>query len=215
MKLTVLLLLIVSPVVFGSPLSVAKSPSIIDSIIQFLSIHFGPILQETLQQLIYSVLHLGETVFGSNSGRSGQVPTAPWVSDMFSGLNSISLQWNQHITDFFTNIPTEFVSNGRALLNLASIKEKLDGAVKRLLIELQLLFLNEIHRVFLSLITKYHLIDASGHFERLFNDFHSQIAAVFDQSREQLNLLVEQSMQLVISFWSDLNDRLFGSMHSN
>jgi hypothetical protein len=213
MKLTglLLLLLIVSTVAFGSPVSIAQPPSIIHSITQFLSSHFGPTLQETLQQLTYFVFHLAETVFGSSAGRSGLVPTAPWVSDMFGGLNSISLQWNQHITDFFTNIPTEFVTNGRALLmSVPSIKEKLDGAVKKLLIELQQLFLNEIHRLCLSLINKYHLIDASGHFERLFNDFHEQISLVFDQSREQLNLTVDQSIQSVVAFWSDVKDHIFG-----
>ena len=200
--------------VFGSPLAVAKPPSIIDSIIQSLSIHFGPILQSTLDQLIHSVFQLAELVFPSSSGRSGLVPTAPWVSDMFSGLNSIALQWNQHITDFFTNIPTEIVGNGRALLNLVAIKERLDGAVKKLLTELQQLFLNEIHRLFLSLINKYPLIDASGHLDRLFNDFQLQLSTVFDHTREQLNQSVDQSTQFVLSIWTDFKDRLLAGFAS-
>jgi hypothetical protein len=203
MKLTFLILTICFTLTYASSI---PSLSIIDALPQLLYTHLNPIFQNTFQQLIALVYELSEKLSQSISDRlirSNPILPAPWVSQLFGGMNSISTQWNNHITDFFTHMPTIFEKNGRSLLNFSIIKDALYRAVENLLKELKNLFLNNINQSLIS-------ISNQSNFDILLNTFQQQVSDIFNQTKEQLNRNIDNAIGVILSYWNDLKDRFLG-----
>ncbi|CAF1098760.1 unnamed protein product [Adineta steineri] len=200
--------------IFATPISTEKPSSLIDSLSQLLYTHLNPIFQNTLQQLIELVFKFGETIFEniqSRLARSASPIPAQWVQELFGEVNSVATQWNQHVTHFFSNIPTIFEKHGRSSINFTSIKQSLYDAIASLLNELKKLFVNDINQTFISLINKYNLMESmSRTYNDLLNVFQQQVSSVFDKSQEQLIDNINIAINFIVSLWNDVKTQLIG-----
>ena len=208
MKLTLIILATLFAVTFASPI---KPASIIDSLSHLLYIHLNPIFQNTLQQLTQLVYELGEKLSQTieyQSIPSNRINPAPWFSEMFGEMNSIATQWNNQVSQFFTNIPTIFENHGRSLFNFSIIKQKLHETVANLLEELRKLFINNINK--LNLMETIGRKRGEFHIDALFNAFQQQVSGVFEKTKEQLNDSVDHAIDVILIYWNDLKDRVVG-----
>ncbi|CAF0909436.1 unnamed protein product [Adineta steineri] len=200
--------------IFATPISTEKPPSIIDSLSQLLYTHLNPIFQNTLQQLIELVFKFGERIFEniqSRLARSAPPIPAQWVQELFGEVNSVATQWNQHVTQFFSNIPTIFEKHGRSSINFSSIKQSLYDAIASLLDKLKKLFVNDINQIFILLINKYNLMESmSRTYNDLLNVFQQQVSSVFDKSQEQLIDNINIAINFIVSLWNDVKTQLIG-----
>ncbi|UJR26234.1 hypothetical protein I4U23_007577 [Adineta vaga] len=199
----------------SSPSTTIKPPSIIDSLSHLLYIHLNPTFQNTLQELIQLFFEFGDRLFRTieyRSTRSNPVAPAPWVSQLFGEVNGIATQWNNHVTQFFTNIPTIFEKNSRSLFNFSSIKQALYDAVAIVLHELKQLFVNNVNGVMISIINKYDLQHMMGrkreemNFDILFNVFQQQVSGVFEKMKEQLDQNIDNAINFFVTYWNGLKD---------
>jgi hypothetical protein len=207
MKLILLILTTYFTLSFASPLTAS---SIIDPLSQLLYIQLNPVFQNTLQQLTQLVYGLAEKlsqIIEHRSVHSKSILPAPWVTQLFGGMNSISTQWNNHVTDFFTNIPTIFEKTGRSLLNFSIIKNTLHEAVSNLLEVLKKLFFNNINQSLISIINEFNLITSHrGEFDldAIINTFQQESSNVFGKTTEQLNRTVDDAIDIILMYWNDL-----------
>jgi hypothetical protein len=212
MKLTLIILSICFALTLASPLSIQKPSSIIELTSQLLYTHLNPIFQNTFQQLTQLVYKLGEKVsenIQSRLIRSNPVKPAPWVSEIFGGANLITTQWNNHISQFFTNIPTIFETNGRSLFNIETSKQKLHVAVQNLLEKLKNLVVNDINQSIISTINKYSLLESID-LDGLLLTFQREVSDVFDKTKEQLNLTIDNSISFILTVWNGFKGQFIG-----
>ncbi|CAF1195940.1 unnamed protein product [Rotaria sordida] len=206
-------------IIFASSVPTIQSTSIIDSIVQLLYIYLNPIFQTTLKQLTQLVFELGEKLSQNipyELGRSNKATPAPWVSQLFGGVNSIATQWNNQITQFYTNIPTIFERNGRTLLNFSTIKQTLYNAVDNLLGDLKKLFIDNISETILSIFNRFDLMEFINGERAIFNIqnsldvFQQKVSDIFDKTKEQLNRTIDDAINFVLTFWDGVKERLLG-----
>jgi hypothetical protein len=199
MKLILLILTTYFTLSFASPLTAS---SIIDPLSQLLYIQLNPVFQNTLQQLTQLVYGLAEKlsqIIEHRSVHSKSILPAPWVTQLFGGMNSISTQWNNHVTDFFTNF--------------SIIKNTLHEAVANLLEVLKKLFFNNINQSLISIINEFNLITSHrGEFDldAIINTFQQESSSVFGKTTEQLNRTVDDAIDIILMYWNDLKDRFLG-----
>lgn len=223
-------MMIVSIVLFGTLLSsvatvgasatpgVLTNPtSLIDSIREYLSLHFQPIFDNTWHDLNILVFRLAEQLFlrlSIGSARTEIFPTAPWVADVFGGMNSIATHWNSQIFNFFNNISTIVVPKGRSIDDpIATIEQTLNEALTNLLRKLQDFFVVEVEVLLLSLLEKYSSIDlnkAQTAWNDLFSDFRSQVKQIFDTNEKLFFEELDRTIHLAVTMWNDLKDRIIG-----
>lgn len=199
---------------FATSEPAVQSTSIIDSISQILYIYLNPIFQNTLTELTQLVFDFSEKIF-ENYGviRVDKNVPATWVSQLFGGVNSISTQWNNQITDFFTNIPTIFENPGRSSFNFSTIKQSLYKAVEDLLEKLKGLTINTINQMVISTFGDINLSASIGRkresftIDQLFNVFQHQVSNMFDKTQEQLNQKIDNAIDVVLTYFNHIKDR--------
>ncbi|CAF0815121.1 unnamed protein product [Adineta ricciae] len=216
MKTILLIFVTLFALAFASPVTPVKPPSIIESLSHLLYIHLNPTFQGTLQQLIQLVFQFGERLFQPVDQRptrsNGPVP-AQWVSQLFGEVNSIATQWNNQVTQFFTNIPTIFEKHSRSFFSLSTITHTLYDAVEILINELKEFFVNRIRQVMLSMMDKQGVKQQKGgrasgefSFEIFFNVFQQQVSTIFEQAKGQLIANIDNAIHFVETYWHDLKD---------
>ncbi|CAF1244091.1 unnamed protein product [Rotaria magnacalcarata] len=219
MKLSLIIFVTSLTLTFASSLPEIQATSIIDYISQLLFIYLNPIFQNTFKQLTQLVFVFGERLSQTSQhglARLDRTQPAPWVSQLFSGVNSISSQWNNHIIDFFANIPTIFENNGRNLMNFSAIKQILYETVENLLGELKKLYLNKINALMISIFADVNLLESMGrkratfYIDELLNGFQQQVSDIFNKTKEQLNHNIDDSIDFVITYWNHIKDRFLG-----
>ena len=187
-----------------------------ESIGDYLSFHFQPFFQQTFQQLTELVLHFAQQLFDRfpvASARTAIFPTAPWVSDLFGGVNSISTQWNQHLVEFFNNIQTTIEPKGRTLISVPTLEQKLAEALKKLLVKLEDFFVDEVHLLLISLLMKYQMNAMENvlpEFNRLLHNFRSDVARIFDQREKELLARLDQLLEAAADMWNDFKALILG-----
>lgn len=199
-------------------ISSVSSSSIINPISDLFYTYLNPIFQSTLERLTRLVFELTEKLsqhIQYNSARINPPITAPWVSQVFGGMNSVATQWNNQIADFFSNIPTIIEQKSRSAVNYAIVKETLYKAVENLLGTLKSLFVNNINRLMLSIVNDLKLSNTIGlqytqqNFDDLLNIFQRQVSDIFDETQTQLNITIDNAIQFIVTYWNHLKQRIF------
>ncbi|CAF0793920.1 unnamed protein product [Rotaria sp. Silwood1] len=219
MKLTLIYFVTFFTLTFASSVSTIKSTSIVDSISQLLYIYLNPIFQDTLKQLTQLVFEFGDKLSQNipyELTRSNGPTPAPWVSQLFGEVNSISTQWNNQVSQFFATIPTIFETNSRSSLNMPTIRETLYNAVEHLLGELKKLFIDNIKQTIISIFNRFDLMEFIGrkralsNIEDSLNVFEQQVSNIFDKTKEKLNRTIDDAINFIITFWDDVKYRFLG-----
>lgn len=199
----------------ASPTAVAQPRSILDSISQLLYVYLSPTLQNTLQQLVTIILGLGDSLAldaAIGSSRSNGISPAPWVSQLFGEVASVTNLWNNHVSQFFTNIPTIFEKTARGLFDFSVVKQKLHEAVAVLADELKTLFVNyatpKLAALFDSFARPRQAASSPG--DTFAIAFLPQVSAVFEQLKEQLSNNLDNAIHFIVTYWNELKDRLLG-----
>lgn len=190
------------------------------SIGDYLYLQFKPVFQGTLDELNVLVYHLAQQLFDrvpiNAAGRTPIFPTspAPWVSDFFGGLNGIAIEWNQHLTDFFGNIHTTIEpKTHRSLINVSSIEQKINVALKNLLVKLEDFFVDQIQILILTLLMKYQtnsIGEILPEFNRLLKNFRFDVRLIFDQREKQLFKTFDEIIGTAENVWNDFKDQIVG-----